>query len=639
MTGLLERSFLAAAMIMVLIFVRALLLHRLPKITFQVAWAVVILRLLIPYSVPVFSADMGLSWIADFSLENPDGDAAAEKPVLKEEPQKTGNQNTPETASDFSGQKIEEKPQGEALNTDMENIGKPDKERTDAKKNFTIVRKIWLVGAFVTSLYFLLSHLRTRSLYAAALPAEYPLPDLNESLVKTLRCRRVKIKVSDQIFAPVTFGLFFPVIVLPKNTSWENERQLRMVLEHEIVHIRRLDILYKWLLAAVVAIHWFNPLVIIMYFLANRDIELSCDETVIRRFENGRKKDYALALLNYEEKRMISPTITGFGTDAVKERMKAMMKLNKTSVFGAAMSVVLIAGTTTAFAGVKENKSAQQLLDGVKYAVDDAIDAIPPSKEDFGYFDISKGYLCEPAYYTPEEFEEAMEFEREEIIDQLDKGILSKEDGDRMLAEIEKKIQEVKNGKQVEKPSPVYNADGTPLVTSKGDQLYAKASDIAQINKEMKSAAEERANGADKADQIEEDMVITDKDMQGKFSYDFVEPDWYSDEEYQKYAEKQKEEYRSMLGEWGYNPTDGWYEWDEERIEKACQQLDENLEFIKNGGKISKPDTDGTVFMTSFSKFDMSDSDEENWVMSIEEAREKAQNLARGASATIFLCV
>lgn len=300
-----------------------------------------------------------------------------------------------------------------------------------------------------------------------------------------------------------------------------------------------------------------------------------------------------------------------------------MMKLNKTSVFGAAMSVVLIAGTTTAFAGVKENKSAQQLLDGVKYAVDGAIDAIPPSKEDFGYFDISKGYLCEPAYYTPEEFEEAMEFEREEIIDQLDKGILSKEDGDRMLAEIEKKIQEVKNGKQVEKPSPVYNADGTPLVTSKGDQLYAKASDIAQINKEMKSAAEERANGADKADQIEEDMVIMDKDMQGKFSYDFVEPDWYSDEEYQKYAEKQKEEYRSLLGEWGYNPTDGWYEWDEERIEEACRQLDENLEFIKNGGKISKPDTDGTVFMTSFSKFDMSDSDEENWVMSIEEAREK----------------
>ncbi len=56
MTGLFERSFLAAAVIAALILFRALLLHRLPKFTFQAAWAVVILRLLLPYSVPVFSA-------------------------------------------------------------------------------------------------------------------------------------------------------------------------------------------------------------------------------------------------------------------------------------------------------------------------------------------------------------------------------------------------------------------------------------------------------------------------------------------------------------------------------------------------------------------------------------------------------
>ena len=625
MTGLLERSFLAAAMIVVLIFARVFLLHRLPKITFQIAWAVVILRLLIPYSVPVFSADTPerISWVEKFLKENSDGDADIEKPILEGETKKRENQNMPSPSNNFSDQKIEKKLQREAL--DKGNFVKNDRERTGVQKFYPVFRVIWSVGMLIGFLYFLLSHLRARSLYTAALPAERSLPGLNKSLERTLHYRRVKIKVSDRIFAPVTYGLFFPVIVLPKNTDWENGGQLRMVLEHEIVHIRRFDILYKWLLAVSVTIHWFNPFVLIMYVLANRDIELSCDETVIRCFENGRKKDYALALLNYEEKRMVSPTVTGFGTNAVKERMKAMMKLNKTSVFGMVMSVALIAGTTTAFAGAKENKKEEQ-LDKAKSVKDGTknvdIDPAFPSKEDFGYFDISGRYICEPAYYTLEEFEEVMELEREEIMDEVEKGLLSKEDADQMLAEIEEKIREVKNGKQIEKPSPVYNADGTPLVTSKGDQLYAKASDIARINKEMQMAAE-GADWADKFDSAEENTVITNKDMPGGFSYDFVQPDWYSDEEYQEYAEKQKEEYRSLLGEWGYNSTDGWYEWDEERIEEACRQLDENLEFIRNGGKISKLDTDGMVFMTSSFKLGAGDSGEENWVMTIEEAQER----------------
>ena len=177
----------------------------------------------------------------------------------------------------------------------------------DGKRGIFIVRIIWFVGVIAGSAYFLLSHLRARLLYLEALPLEYPLPELNRTLRRTMISRRVKVKVSDQLFAPVTCGIISPVIILPKSTEWENVRQLRMVLEHEVVHIRRLDVLYKWLLAAAVVLHWFNPLVLAMYFLANRDIELSCDEAVIRRFEDGKKKDYALALLNYEEKRMFHP--------------------------------------------------------------------------------------------------------------------------------------------------------------------------------------------------------------------------------------------------------------------------------------------------------------------------------------------
>ena len=74
---------------------------------------------------------------------------------------------------------------------------------------------------------------------------------------------------------------------------------LRYVLEHEFVHIRRFDALWKLLLLAAACAHWFNPLVWVMYVLANRDLELSCDETVVRRF-GGARASYARVLIGME---------------------------------------------------------------------------------------------------------------------------------------------------------------------------------------------------------------------------------------------------------------------------------------------------------------------------------------------------
>lgn len=624
MTGLFERSFLAAAVIAALILFRALLLHRLPKFTFQAAWAVVILRLLLPYSVPVFSATVpgGISQTISFLSVNSNG-AEEGKTLPTESDKETVKKDVVDRDKNYGQNQVKDG-DGQKDNGSRAEQEIPSGNMVffkDGKRGIFIARIIWFVGVIAGSAYFLLSHLRARLLYLEALPVEYPLPELNRTLRRTMISRRVKVKVSDQLFAPVTCGIISPVIILPKSTEWENVRQLRMVLEHEVVHIRRLDVLYKWLLAAAVVLHWFNPLVLAMYFLANRDIELSCDEAVIRRFEDGKKKDYALALLNYEEKRMFSPTVTGFGGNAVKERMKAIMKLNKTTVFGVAMSVILVAGTTTVFAGAKENKNAQQLPKETKQGAQH--NTVPNGG------DTTKKYICEPAYYTLEELEEAMEIEREKILQQLKEGILDRADADRMLQEIEDSIRDVKNGRQVEKPSPVYNADGTPLVNSRGEQLCAKASDIEQINKELREHAE-NMDGSDAVATVEDEDIVVEKKFitgyeQTGLPDNFVLPEtdktWYSYEQYQEYAKKQKEEYRSMLGDWGYNLTEGWFEWDEKRIEEACRHLDENLEFIKNGGMISMPDSDGTVFMTSFSKSDHGDISQDSRVMTLEEAK------------------
>lgn len=111
--------------------------------------------------------------------------------------------------------------------------------------------------------------------------------------------RKLSIRQSDLISAPLTFGVWHPVILMPKKTDWENEDTLCYVLEHEFIHIRRLDTVTKFLLITTVCIHWFNPLVWIMYFLANRDIELSCDEAVIHHFGGTSRASYAKALDQY----------------------------------------------------------------------------------------------------------------------------------------------------------------------------------------------------------------------------------------------------------------------------------------------------------------------------------------------------
>ena len=106
--------------------------------------------------------------------------------------------------------------------------------------------------------------------------------------------------VSDEVISPFTYGILKPVIVLPETLDMSNHALLDYILTHEYIHIKRFDVILKWLSAAALCVNWFNPLVWVMYVLFCRDIELSCDEGVVR-FKGGiNKKSYALALLDME---------------------------------------------------------------------------------------------------------------------------------------------------------------------------------------------------------------------------------------------------------------------------------------------------------------------------------------------------
>lgn len=314
----LKMSFSATILILAIIIIRALVLHKLPKRTFIVLWGVALFRLLIPVSIPSqFSVYTLVDMLKNMFVKTDVQIALPNAPVLH---------------SEFVPHDIIN-----PVLTDTANTSIP------------LVICIWLVGLLFFSLFFLVTHFRCRREYKTALPIDNNFVSiwLNEHPTK----RKVEIKQSDKIAAPLTYGIFKPKVLFPKTTDWADETRLQYVLAHEFTHIRQFDIVLKWLLASALCVHWFNPFVWVMYVLANRDIELSCDETVVRTFGEVTKSAYALTLIGLEEKKSrLSPLVNNFSKNAIEERIVAIMKFRKTSLVGIVLSLILITFTTTAFA-------------------------------------------------------------------------------------------------------------------------------------------------------------------------------------------------------------------------------------------------------------------------------------------------
>ena len=157
------------------------------------------------------------------------------------------------------------------------------------------------------------------------------------------------------------------------------------------MHIRRFDSITKLVLIAVLCVHWFNPLVWVMYILANRDIELSCDEAVVRLFGETTKAAYARALISMEETRSgLTPLCNNFSKNAIEERITAIMKIKKASIFSLVVALALVVGVTTAFAtsAAPETSGATVSIPTTKDAVSFGI--IDPNAESISNTDVAE---------------------------------------------------------------------------------------------------------------------------------------------------------------------------------------------------------------------------------------------------------
>lgn len=233
--------------------------------------------------------------------------------------------------------------------------------------SFDFLKIIWIAGAVIMFMYFLSIFIafKVKTKRCSEL-------DLNIKDVKRLK-RKIKIMECPKIDTPLTCGIIFPKILLPKYDEGYG-KEIEYILLYEYTHIKRLDSAGKLLLAAALCVNWFNPMVWLMFISANHDIEISCDEAVINM--SGNNKEYALALITSEEKRSSNglSVFTGFSKNIVKERICYIMKFkrkNKLSVIGASAIIILSASafatSPASDAKAVESKDAESVSQSAEF--------------------------------------------------------------------------------------------------------------------------------------------------------------------------------------------------------------------------------------------------------------------------------
>ena len=315
--NLLQMSLSASVLILIVIACRKFFSARIPRTTFSLLWLLAWLKLMIP--VPA-----GFPVPAAHQLREKMPDITAALPLS------AGTWQTAGAGPDFG---------------------------------WNLLKILWLCGAVSVSLYIAYLHAASMKKYRTAIP-------LKESswipmwLEQKRSFRRITVRVSDEIASPLTYGIFFPVILLPKQSDWADKESMKLILEHEAAHIRHLDALKKLCLTISCVCHWFNPLVWLMAALACRDMELACDEAVVRAVGRENRKLYADLLVELEAKRAgINLLTSGFGQSLMKERIDHLIHMKeKNSFTGIMLTIAAIISCVAVYGAVPSGAFSMKFL-------------------------------------------------------------------------------------------------------------------------------------------------------------------------------------------------------------------------------------------------------------------------------------
>ena len=216
---------------------------------------------------------------------------------------------------------------------------------------------------------------------------------------------RENICESADLKTPLVIGLFRPKIYIPTGLS---DSELRYILLHEQTHIRRRDHIVKMFAYFVLCLHWFNPLTWVAFLLMGADMEMSCDERVVKELGGDIVGDYSMSLVRIAAgRRILNGSPLAFGEGGMKERIKRMLNFKKPSQVIVIAAVVLVAALSVGFAvnkaAIKDDVIDNNINDGISDDVSDGVsDGLSEYINDDISDDISEYRLLTNLGYTKE---------------------------------------------------------------------------------------------------------------------------------------------------------------------------------------------------------------------------------------------
>ena len=336
---------MTGAFVVAAICLARLPLKKAPKILSYCLWAVAGFRLIFPFSIESsfslipFDAQTIIQDVA----AQPNQDVAshaiqdvAAQPIQDGASQSiqdmaTANTTAANNASANTTIAVTDVANAAAVNTAVVN------EATHATSNplhswLAISSWIWLVGAGLFLAIGAVFYIRLKHKMASAIRVEGNLYE------------------TDGIQSPFVLGIFKPKIYIPLGLSG---RERVYLILHERTHIRRYDHIVKFLAYIIICLHWFNPLAWVAFLLMGLDMEMSCDERVLKDMGNGIIKEYSMSLLSLTVGQRIigNSSMLAFGADGVDKRIKNVLGFKKSSRIAVVFAIVFIMLLTLGLAG------------------------------------------------------------------------------------------------------------------------------------------------------------------------------------------------------------------------------------------------------------------------------------------------
>jgi len=347
-----KMSVMASITAVIVILLRQLIGIKLPRTFCYAAWAIVLIRLLVPFSI---QSDFSLFNIMKSPVTAIDraigtdklSDRSTSQDAVDVEVQDKGNNS--DIVKETRGSADENtyvKNYDNEVNSNLETNIYTDEVSLFGKKDLIFVMACVWMSVFLILLFFCIyAYLKTLgSFKTAVLFNDNGL--LAESSGKLKLKRKVNIYISDRIDTPVVSGIANVRIIIPAFLAGDcYSKELEYIIIHELVHIKRYDNITKLLAVLSLCIHWFNPLMWLCFLLYQKDMEMSCDARVLTVYENDIRTDYANSLLNIAVKQntLLYGVVLAFGESNIKSRIKGIMKFRKNKVWPGIVAALLLA--------------------------------------------------------------------------------------------------------------------------------------------------------------------------------------------------------------------------------------------------------------------------------------------------------